>query len=77
MITKQQFKDGIPFKYKELKYSVKSTYDNDGYYVSNFTGYVGNIKKIGTRSFTIFTFVMGKEVVVKVNYSECEPVMAD
>ena len=77
MISKQQIKDAVPFKYKGLKYTVKNTLDNDGYYVADFTGYVGNVLKIGTKSFTMYTFVMSKKVVVKVNYSECEPVMTE
>lgn len=79
MITKQQIKDGVPFKYKGLKYTVKSTYENndDEYYVANFAGYVSNVDKIGTKSFTTFTFVMDKKVTVKVNYSDCEPVIAE
>jgi len=71
MITKQQFKDGVKFKYENTTY--KATYsDDESYYVSNFGGYVGNVLKIGTKSFTIYTFVMGKKVTVKVNYSDCE-----
>jgi len=76
MITKQQFKDGVKFKYENTTYKAAHN-DDEFYYVSNFGGYVGNVLKIGTKSFTIYTFVMGKKVVVKVNYSECEPVMAD
>jgi len=77
MISKQQIKDAVPFKYNESMYTVKSTYvgNDDEYYVANYAGYVGNIEKIGTRSFTMFTYVMGKRVNVKVNYSECEPVV--
>jgi hypothetical protein len=76
MITKQQFKDGVKFKYENTTY--KATHnDDESYYVSNFGGYVGNVLKIGTKSFTIYTFVMGKKVVVKVNYNKCEPVIAE
>ena len=76
MITKQQFKDGVQFKYRNTTY--KASHQDDGiYYISNFGGYVGNILKIGTKSFTIYTFVMGKKVTVKVNYSDCEPVIAE
>lgn len=71
MITKQQFKDGVKFKYENTTY--KATHnDDESYYVSNFGGYVGNVLKIGTKSFTIYTFVMGKKVTVKVNYGDCE-----
>jgi hypothetical protein len=77
MISKQQIKDAVPFTYKSLRYTIKNTLDNHGdYYVVDFAGYVGNVLKIGTKSFTMFTFVMGKKVMVKVNYSECEPVIA-
>ena len=76
MITKQQFKDGVQFKYRNTTYKA-SHQDDEIYYISNFAGYVGNILKIGTKSFTIYTFVMGKRVMVKVNYSECEPVIAE
>lgn len=76
MITKQQFKDGVQFKYRNTTY--KSHNQDDGiYYISNFGGYVGNVLKVGTKSFTIYTFVMGKKVTVKVNYSDCEPVIAE
>ena len=57
MITKQQFKDGIQFKYSNTTYKA-SHHDDEMYYISNFAGYVGNILKIGTKSFTIYTFVM-------------------
>jgi hypothetical protein len=77
MITKQQIKDAVPFKYGVCTYKIKNTLDDDGYYVADFTGYVGNVLKIGTKSFTMFTYVMGKRVNVKVNYSECEPVIAE
>jgi len=75
MISKQQLKDGVAFKYQGSMYNIKGTIDEGGYYVSNFAGYVGNVDKIGTRSFTVFTYVMSKEVKIKINYSECEPVV--
>ena len=74
MISKQQIKDGVAFKYKGSMYNIKGTID-DGYYVSNFTGYVANVDKIGTKSISAFTYVMSKEVKIKINYSECEPVV--
>lgn len=59
--------------YKSIKYTLK---ENEGdYYVADFTGYVGNIELIGTKSFTLYTYVMGKMVKVKVNYSDCELVV--
>lgn len=76
MITKQQFKDGVQFKHGNTTYKA-SHHDDEMYYISNFAGYVGNVLKIGTKSFTIYTFVMGKKVTVKVNYSDCEPVIAE
>ena len=76
MITKQQFKDGVKFKYGNTTYKAGNAGD-EMYFISNFGGYVGNILKIGTKSFTIYTFVMGKKVTVKVNYDECEPVIAE
>ena len=76
MITKQQFKDGVKFKYGNTTYKAQNQ-DDGIYYISNFGGYVGNVLKIGTKSFTIYTFVMGKKVTVKVNYDDCEPVIAE
>jgi hypothetical protein len=76
MITKQQFKDGVKFKYENTTYKTTCSGD-ESYYVSNFGGYVGNVLKIGTKSFTMYTFVMGKQVKIKVNYNECEPVIAE
>jgi hypothetical protein len=53
MITKQQFKDGVKFKYENTTY--KATYnDDESYYVSNFGGYVGNVLKIGTKLALLF-----------------------
>lgn len=84
MISKQQLKDGVAFKYQgsiyNIKvpislYDIKDTIDEYGYYVSNFAGYVGKVDKIGTRSFTVFTYVMSKQVKLKINFSECEPVV--
>jgi hypothetical protein len=76
MITKQQLKSSTPFTYKSIKYTVKSASDGE-YFVSGPIGYEGNILKIGTKSFTMYTFVMGKQVKIKVNYYECEPVIAE
>jgi hypothetical protein len=80
MISKTQLQNGVAFKYKTNMYSIKSTLEvnndiNDYYYVANFAGYVGNVDKIGTKSFTVFTYVMSKQVKIKINYSECEPVV--
>ena len=75
MISKTQLQDGVAFKYKGSMYNIKGTIIEDGYYVSDFAGYVANVDKIGTKSFTMFTFVMSKEVKIKINYSECEPVV--
>jgi hypothetical protein len=72
MITKTQLTDGLPFRYKSCKYVVNK---NEGYVTNAVYGYVGNIEKIGTRSFTMYTYVMGKHVVVKVNYKDCELVV--
>jgi hypothetical protein len=69
MITKTQLTDGLPFIYKSCKYVVN---ENEGYIKNAVYGYVGNIEKIGTRSFTMYTYVMGKQVKVKVNYDDCE-----
>jgi hypothetical protein len=80
MITKQQFKDGVKFKYENTTYKASHHLlfrDDESYYGSNSGGYVGNVLKIGTKSFTIYTFLMGKKVTVKVNYSDCEPVIAE
>jgi hypothetical protein len=74
MITKTQFTDGLPFIYKSCTYTANT---NEGYIKNKVYGYVGNIEKIGTKSFTIYTYVMGKQVKVKVNYDECELVVAD
>ena len=73
MITKAQLQDGLPFRYKTIKYTLKEFEGN--YYVADFTGYVGNVESIGTKSFTLYTYVMGKVVKVKVNYSDCELVV--
>jgi len=72
MITKAQLTDGLEFIYKSCTYTV-----NHVVYITNHLGYVGNIDKIGTKSFTIYTYVMGKQVKIKVNYDECELVVAD
>jgi hypothetical protein len=72
MITKTQLKAGLPFIYKSCTYTVNA---NEGYIKNKVYGYVGNILSIGTKSFTIYTYVMGKQVKVKVNYNECELVV--
>ena len=73
MITKTQFTDGLPFRYKAVRY----TLNKDIGYIKDITGYVANIDKIGTKSFTVYTYVMGKEVKVKVRYEDCELVVID
>ena len=71
MITKQQLLSGATFKFGNLKYELVK--DNDANYIrSTYTGYVGNVVKIGTKSFTLYTYVMNRKVTVKVNYSDCE-----
>jgi hypothetical protein len=70
MITKTQLKAGKPFTYKSRKYIIKG--EEGEYYITDFVNYVGNINKIGTRSLTVYTYVMGKKVNVKVNYIDCE-----
>lgn len=75
MISKTQLQEGLSFKYKGSMFNLKTIIDEKGYYVSNFAGYVGNVDKIGTKSFTVYTYVMSKEVKIKINYSECEPVV--
>ena len=69
MITKTQLIDGLPFTYKSWKYTL---HKDEGYVTNGLYGYVGNIDKIGTRSLTVYTYVMGKKVNVKVNYKDCE-----
>ena len=69
MITKTQLIDGLEFTYKSCKYIL---HKNEGYITNRVYGYVGNIDKIGTRSLTVYTYVMGKKVNVKVNYIDCE-----
>ena len=76
MITKTQLKAGLQFTYKFSKYSLKG--EEGDYYISNsIVGYVGNILSIGTKSFTLYAYVMGKKVNIKVNYIDCELVVAD
>jgi hypothetical protein len=69
MITKTQLIDGLPFTYKSCKYTL---HKDEGYVTNGLYGYVGNIDKIGTRSLTVYTHVMGKQVRVKVNYRDCK-----
>jgi hypothetical protein len=73
MITKEQFTDELPFRYKAVRY----TLNKDIGCIKDITGYVGNIESIGTKSFTIYTYVMGKQVKVKVNYEDCELIIED
>jgi hypothetical protein len=75
MITKTQLKAGLQFRYKTMKYSLKGEEDQYCIIGGGLMGYVGNIESIGTKSFTIYTYVMGKAVKVKVNYSDCELVV--
>lgn len=76
MISKQQLKEGLAFKFNGSMYSLKSVYgSDDSYYIANSTGYVANIDKIGTKSLTAFTYVMNKLVKLKIDFSECEPVV--
>jgi hypothetical protein len=71
MISKQQLLSGATFKFSNLKYQLVK--DDDANYIrSIYTGYVGNVVKIGTKSFTLYTYVMNRKVTVKVNYSDCE-----
>jgi len=73
MITKTQLKAGLPFTYKTKKYTLNC--EGDNYYVTDFIGYVGNVSSLGTKSFTLYKFVMGKMFKVKVEYRDCELVV--
>ena len=73
MITKEQLVEGLPFRYKTFRYVV----DKNIGCIKGITGYVANIDKIGTKSFTVYTYVMDKQVKVKVNYEDCELIVED
>jgi len=80
MITAEQLKAGVDFKFKGSTYSaeiqdVENT-KKPQYFIANYSRYCGNIKSIGKTSFTMYTFVMGKYISVRVPFSECEAVVS-
>ena len=75
MITAEQLKAGVDFKFKGSTYSaeiqdVENT-KKPQYFIANYSRYCGNIKSIGKNSFTMYTFVMGKYISVRVPFAEC------
>ena len=75
MITAEQLKAGVDFKFKGSTYSaeiqdVENT-KKPQYFIANYSRYCGNIKSIGKNSFTMYTFVMGKYISVRVPFADC------
>ncbi len=75
MITAEQLKAGVEFKFKGSTYTaeiqdVENT-KKPQYFIANYSRYCGNIKSIGKNSFTMYTFVMGKYTSVRVPFAEC------
>ena len=75
MITAEQLKAGVDFKFKGSTYSaeiqdVENT-KKPQYFIANYSRYCGNIKSIGKTSFTMYTFVMGKYISVRVPFADC------
>jgi len=82
MITKTQLTDGFKFTYGSEIYRLKEPIWGDYFYVikennDKTSQYVGNIETIEDEYFTIYTYVMGRKIKVKINYDECELAIAD
>ena len=74
MITAEQFKSGVEFTFKGSTYSAElssASAHPQEYFIANYSRYCGNVKSIGKTSFTMYTFVMGKYISVRVPFSEC------
>ena len=80
MISAAQLTSGVEFTFKGSTYTAELQ-DRDNanepqYFIANYSRYCGNIKSIGKNSFTMYTFVMGKYISVRVPFSECMLVMS-
>lgn len=80
-MTREQFLNGTPFTIGFLRYKGDSTYYYENKSISRqsrssidnriiLEGYECNVEKVGRVSFTGFTFVMGKRVVVKYRFED-------
>lgn len=81
-MTKQQFQDGLHFKIKgEVDYKGANTYyyENDSICQASRSSidervvieqYHMNIRKIGVSSFTGFTYIMNKKVVIRLKFDD-------
>ena len=78
-MTKQQVLSGIEFKLKSSNnytfkvdmgegHILKTIYTNVG--VKCLVDYEANIRKVGTKTITFYTFVLGKMVEVKLRYED-------
>ena len=83
-MTKEQFLSGTPFYIGKKNYAGDSTYYFDGGHISRqsrssineevlYSNYECNIVEMGRVSFTGFTFVLGKKIVVTVRFDNLVP----
>ena len=75
MISAAQLTSGVEFTFKGSTYTAELQ-DRDNanepqYFIANYSRYCGNIKSIGKTSFTMYTFVMGKYISVRVPFADC------
>ena len=73
-MTKQEFIDGKPFTMGNFneKFAYKGLPNGNGIIVNHGLGgyYIGNMEKLGSRMFKMFTFVMNKKCTVKARYED-------
>jgi hypothetical protein len=88
-MTKQQVLSGLEFKLRssdtstfkispEGKFLVKTIYTYSG--VKCLEDYTANINKIGTKTISFITFIIGKQVNVKLRYEDlllAQPLVAN
>jgi len=73
-MTIKDLKEGKVFKYSTGKF-IMSKNDDDTYcIIKDYGSYVANIKKIGTKKITAYTYVMDKRVNLTINIRDCKEV---
>lgn len=76
-MTIQEIKEGKEFIYKGGEYKLIAHDHAIGgtthSVIKTYGTYVGNVSKIGSKIITVYTYVLGKRVEVKMNIKDFEP----
>jgi len=73
-MTIKDLKEGKVFKYRFGKFIISKNDDDTYCIIKDYGSYVANVKKIGSKKITAYTYVMDKRVNLTIDIRDCEEV---